>query len=267
MSDLAYLYGFVPADASPPAGLSGIDRRPVMLLDAGAVKVVISHVPSHAYAAEQVEARLQDLAWVAEQGIAHETVVAWFVDHSDILPVSLFTLFSSDDALRKDVAPRASQLAAELGRLKNKREWDVKISFDELEAERHAAELSPRVAALEAEAAEAAPGRRYLLDRKRSDLVKTETRHGAQNMAGEVIAATRGFADEVLTLPIPNTPDELPVILHAALLVDRDAEVDLVTLLERQSTRLRGRGLTLAFSGPWAPYRFTGAHERASAGA
>lgn len=265
MSDLTYLYGFVPTDASPPSNLTGIGDRPVSLVDVGGVFAAVSHVPADVYAAERVEPRLQDLGWVAEQGVAHETVVAWFVDHFQILPVSLFTLYSGDVALRAAVLPRAAQLAIELDRLNNKREWDVKISFNERKAEQHAASLSPRIAELEREAAQAAPGKRYLIAKQRADLLKTETRAAAHALAQEALAATATFTHEVLTLPIPRT-DEMPVILHAALLVDRAAEVELVAMLEHQSRRLESKGLALAFSGPWAPYRFTGENERASAG-
>jgi hypothetical protein len=264
VSDLTYLYGFVPTDASPP-NLMGIGGRPVSLVDVGGVFAAISHVPADIYAAERVEPRLQDLGWVAEQGVAHETVVAWFVDHSEILPVSLFTLYSGDAALRAAVSPRAAQLAAELDRLNNKREWDLKISFDEREAERYAASLSPRIAELEREAAQATPGKRYLIEKQRADLLKTETRTAAHTLAQTALDAAGPFTQEVLTLPIPRT-DELPVILHAALLVERSVEVELVAMLEQQTRRLASKGLALAFSGPWAPYRFTGENERTAAG-
>jgi hypothetical protein len=141
----------------------------------------------------------------------------------------------------------------------------VKVTFDEREAEQHAASLSPRIAELEREAAQASPGKRYLLAKQRADLLKTETRAAAHALAQEALAAAGPFTQEVLTLPIPRT-DDLPVILHAALLVERAVEVELVTMLEQQARRLESRGLALAFSGPWAPYRFTGENERAAAG-
>jgi hypothetical protein len=55
----------------------------------------------------------------------------------------------------------------------------------------------------------------------------------------------------------------LPVILYAALLVERDSEVTLIAALEQQTARVKKLGMGVTFSGPWAPYRFTGEHERA----
>jgi len=264
VSDLVYLYGFVPADAPAPTRLTGVAARPVTLVPVGDVSAAVSYVPAATYAADNIEARLQDLSFVAEQGVSHETVVAWFVDHSEILPASLFTLYSGDDALRSATAAHSRHIADELERLKNKREWDVKFSIDEREAEKHAAALSPVIAELEKEAAASAPGKRYLLERKRTDLLKSETRNAALALAKDAFASLSSMALAHRVLPIPHTTDDLPVILHGALLVERVRETDLVVELEDMSARLNAKGVNLAFSGPWAAYRFTGADERAA---
>lgn len=266
MSDFVYLYGFVPADTSPPGHLTGINGSTVEIIVVGSIRAVVGHVPASIYDPAQVAARLEDLSWVAEQGGAHETVVAWFVDHAQILPAPLFTMYSSPAALTESVSARSAEVAAELARLRNKREWDVKVSLNEREAERHAAELSPRIAELEQEAERASAGKRYLLQKKRNDLLKSETRNAAHALARAAVDAAKLLASETRTLPIPRTTDDLPVILYAALLVDRTSEADLIAVLNEQAARLDAHGLGLSFSGPWAPYRFTGDHERESAG-
>lgn len=266
MSEFVYLYGFAPTDASPPSTLSGIGGRRVETVVLGPIAAVVSRVPAEIYDPERIEARLQDLAWVAEQGVAHESVVAWFVDHAQILPAPLFTMYSGDPALEHEAAARSNEIEAELRRLRNKREWDVKVSYNALEVEKHAAELSPRIAELDREAAAAQPGKRYLIEKKRRDLLKTEARSAAQALARAVLDLAAPIAFETRNLPLPRTAEDLPVILYAALLVERNREVELIELLERESARVKSLGLGVAFSGPWAPYRFTGEHERAVAG-
>ncbi|MGQ0814622.1 MAG: GvpL/GvpF family gas vesicle protein [Gemmatimonadota bacterium] len=266
MADFIYLYGFVPGDAVQPSNLAGVGGATVSLINVGPVKAVVNRVPAEIYDPARIDERLQDLSWVAQQGVAHETVVAWFVDNAEILPVSLFTMYSSDNALRAALAPRAPHLHAELLRLNNKREWDLKISFNEHEVERNAGALSPIIAELDREAAAATPGKRYLLEKKRADMLKVEVRHAAQSLAHETLDAARAIVAEARTLPIPQTAEDLPVILHAALLVDRAAEQEMMRLLETEVGRLGARGVTLRFSGPWAPYRFTGDDEPAASG-
>ncbi|HUP89006.1 MAG TPA: GvpL/GvpF family gas vesicle protein [Longimicrobiales bacterium] len=261
-SDFVYLYGFVPADASSPDNLTGLGGGNVSLLPVGNIKAVVSRASADEYNPARIESSLQDLAWVAQQGVAHESVVAWFVDHAEILPVPLFTMYSSETALRDSAGATSLDYEAELRRLHDKREWDVKISFDEREVQKHAGEISPRIAELEREAAAATPGKRYLLEKKRDDLLKTETRDAAQRIAREVIDDVAQKTVEHRSLPIPRTADDLPVVQYTALLVERSAEAELIELLEREAERLKGLGLGLTFSGPWAAYRFTRQHER-----
>jgi hypothetical protein len=264
-ADFTYLYGFTPREVTSPSNLAGIAGSAVRIVSVGPVSAVISDVPADVYDPANIDERLKDLAWVAQQGVAHETVVAWFVDNAQILPVSLFTMYSSVQALQDAVFPRSPELASELKRLSNKREWDIKISFDEKKLQQHAGKLSPRIALLDKAIAESTPGKRYLLEKKRADLLKDEVLGAAHVMANEALDYARSDAELTRILPIPRTTEILPVILHAALLIDRRVESKLAETLERERSRLERHGLTLQYSGPWAPYRFTGDDDRAVA--
>lgn len=263
MSDYLYLYGFVPADAPQPAEITGINEAAVELLAVGSgLQAVISHVPANVYATEVIDERLQDLQWVAEQGVAHERVVAWFVDRGQILPVSLLTMYSSPEALQTSVYEQEAELLDNMQRLRGLREWDLKVSFDERRLLENAARISERVAELDQEIAAAPAGKAYLLQKKRADVLKTEVRHAAHNRAVDVLNATRTLAVQTRNLPLPRAADSLPVVLHAALLVRIEHEKDLVAILEEQAGQLRTVGMDVSFSGPWAPYRFIGDHEQ-----
>jgi hypothetical protein len=262
VTDFVYLYGFVPADAPSPDQLLGVGERVVQLLATNGFSAAVSYVPADEYAPGRVEARLQDLPWVAEQGVAHERVVAWFVDHTQILPAPLFTMYSSPDALRQAAADRSAQLRDEMQRLRGMREWDLKVSFDEEMLQQHAGQISAEVAQLDQDIAAAPAGKGYLLQKKRADLLKTEVRKAAHRRAIEVLNVVHGMIAETRTLPLPRADEHLPVVLHAALLVRTDREKELVQQLERETQSLRALGMELSFSGPWAPYRFMGEHER-----
>ena len=264
MSDLVYLYGFVssPFEASTES-LAGIDGRPVELLDLGGVAAVVSRVDARLYGSERVEQKLQDLGWVAEQGVSHERVVAWFVDRAQILPASLFTLYSSVDALQKSAALQHETIAFELNRLNHQREWDLKVAYDASLLGRHAARYSDTLRQMDDEIASAAPGRRYLLERKRGELTKKEVSRIARDQAQQIVDSLRPFSTELRTLPIPQSAEDLPVIVHAALLVHRDREAAVVRLIEKARKEIDAVGFSISFSGPWAPYRFV-QHERSA---
>jgi hypothetical protein len=257
VTDVVYLYGFVPAGVdAPAAGVAGIADRPVELVDVADFQAAMSFVPAEAYRPDVIEQQLEDLRWVAEQGLAHERVVAWFVDRARIVPVPLLTLYTTPAALAAAAAPRAATIGAQLRRFEGLREWDLKVSYRARDLSAHAGELSEEVRALDAGIASAAPGRRFLLEKKRSDLVKERVGAIARERAGALLDELRGRARDAVVLPIPRADHELPVVLHAALLVEARAEAALTDEVARRAAQLDTLGLSVQFSGPWAPYRF-----------
>lgn len=257
VSDVVYLYGFVPAGApAPPAALVGLGGRPVELLPLGAVQAVVSSLPAGMYAGEQLTARLEDLAWVGEQGLAHERVVLWYVDEADIVPARLFTLYSSAAALEAALAADASAIASRLDALAGRREWNLKVAFDRARLAEHGAEVSEAVRTLDAELAAAPPGRRYLLERRRSELLKREVGAAARRLAEELLRGMAERAEAVRVLPLQAGEAGGNVVLTAALLVSREAEPAWRGAADELVDAHRALGMVVTLSGPWAPYRF-----------
>ena len=257
VSDLVYLYGFVPSDAPVPGDeLRGIDDSAVELIDLGPVRAVLSRLPAERYRADILEARLQDLAWVGTQGLAHERVVLWFVDHSEIVPARLFSLYAGAASLAGAIGPRAADIAATLGRFAGLREWNLKIAYNAEELGRHGADISDELRALDQEMATAAPGRRYLLAKRRGDILKREVARSARRLANDLLERLARHAQDSRTLPLASVDATGAVVLSAALLVRREEEAALQQHAEQQTTELARLGLLIDFSGPWAPYRF-----------
>lgn len=257
MSEVLYLYGFVSPDATlPEHGLAGLGDAPVELVPLDGVAAVVSRLPAADYATERLDERTRDLPWVAEQGLAHERVVAWFVDHAQILPVALFTLYSSRAALVEEGVRRAPELRAALARLVGKREWDLKVAYAPDRLAAHLGEVSAAVAELDRRIAEATPGTRFLLERKREKLVEAETARTARRLAGELLDSVAADADRNVLLPLGPAEGALPVVLNAALLVRLEAEARLGDRIRWRARALEELGVHVSFSGPWAPYRF-----------
>jgi hypothetical protein len=257
MNEVVYLYGFVPAHApAPSSAVAGVGDAAVRLLDLGEVQAVVSDLPAAIYAADVVESRLQDLGWVGEQGMAHERVVVWFADHSDILPARLFSLYSADDALRTAADARMGEVAAGLRSLSGRREWNLKVAWDAADLARHASEISPELSRMEDEIMTATPGKRYLLERRRSDLLKQELGRAARALANRLLDELAKHAVDTRVLPLTDSDDAGTVVLNAALLVTRDAEDGLRSRAAELYPHYTALGMIVSFSGPWAPYRF-----------
>jgi hypothetical protein len=261
LSEVVYLYGFVPASAEQPApGLTGIAGRPVELAATADFAAAFSRVPSSAYEPAAIEPRLEDLGWVAEQGLAHERVVAWFVDYAQIVPVPLFTLYTSVESMLASAQARSEEIRDQIRRFDGLREWDLKVSYRADEIVRHAGELSSEVRDLDTKIVESTPGRRFLLERMRTDLVRDTAGRLARARAFALLEQIRNRAQDAVVLPLPRADRELPVVLHAALLVGSGEEMGLAEEVARQAATLDAVGVSVQFSGPWAPYRFLDRH-------
>lgn len=257
VSTVLYLYGFVPSGATAPgAGLAGLEGAEVRVLDLGALAAVISHLDARDYSSGSIEAHLKDLGWLADRGAHHERVVTWFSDHSTIVPARFLTVFSSEQALRAEAHERQDEVTGRLRRFRDVREWDLKVSYDLDTLANHLGELSEKTAALDLEIEAAAPGRRYLLERRRDEVARSETGGVARRLARQLLDDLRSHAEDVTELELPSLRDDLPVVLNAALLVKTEAAGALERSAGEVIPELEARGLHVGLTGPWAPYRF-----------
>ncbi|HEX9106351.1 MAG TPA: GvpL/GvpF family gas vesicle protein [Longimicrobiales bacterium] len=262
MSSLVYLYGFVPSgSALPAAGLAGIADTVVELLPQDGFDAVVSRVASADFEPGALDEHTRDLAWVGAHGVAHEAVVAWFVDHGQILPVPVLTLFSAQEALAAYVTGRAGWISAMLRQFAGLREWDLKVTCTEAELAAHAGELSPDVADLDTRIAQASPGTRFLLERKRTELVHDEVRRLATRIGDGLAQQAADIAERVKRLPLARTDEATTVVLNAAVLVRSEREPELRSALSAAAAGLDSLGVTIQLSGPWAPYRFVAEEE------
>ena len=262
MPELVYLYGWIPRDAGAEIdAVRGIADSPVELLPCGDALAAISRVPADVYSTDHIEARLGDLQWLGEHGLAHERVVAALVDRTTVVPMRLFTLYSSDDALREECTQRGSWIRDTLARLDGLREWDLKVSYESERMLATIGESSTEVADIDRELAAASPGRKYLLQKRRDDVARAAVRSAVGVLGDEVLRALEPVTAGVKRVAPPSSadPTELPVILAAALLVARDREDALREKLVSESDRLAARGVSISCAGPWAAYRFVGA--------
>ncbi len=252
---VVYLYGFVPNEAQlPAAGLLGVGDVEAEILTGDGFGAVIGRVPGESYGEAALEARARDMEWVAEQGLRHEQVVAWFVDHAVILPSRLLTLFSSDGSLERRMAKDGPRIRAALDRFSGLREWNLKVGYEASRLADHLGEVSEEIARLDREIEGATPGRRYLLEKKRHDLARDQTRAVARDLAGDLLAAIEEHARD--SARVAPAEDGAPIVLNAALLLHREQEPNALRHLEREQARLARLGVTVEFTGPWAPYRF-----------
>jgi hypothetical protein len=261
MKPLCYVYGVVGSSVNTATAPRGIDGGAVSLIPDREVAALATSVSADDYAPDRVEALTAELEWVSERATAHDRVLTWASDIGAVIPFPMWTLFRDEKAVKAMLSKRMTELGETFNRIANGREFIVRVYvqpgavMDRLGA--HSAELL----GLEAEAAKASPGQKYLLQRKMEHLRKDSSRDATANVAGEIHDALRAASmDAVREQPVnAGAPREQGrAILNASFLVAPPRVVDFQRALTAMVNKYEPSGFKFDFTGPWPPYHFVG---------
>jgi hypothetical protein len=223
---------------------------PVRLLDVeGGLFVAVADAPLNRYGEAAINRGLTDLDWVSRAAVTHEAVVESFIKETAVLPMKLFTIFTSDERATAHVRTERRRIAAVARRVADHQEWGVRVVLDRARA----AAASPTKKA----SAPPRSGAAYLTRKKaqRDAVVELGTH------ARETVAALYDRLEARSRLAKRRAASELPVqggplLLDAAFLVPRARAASFQALASRESRSLARHGYGLTLSGPWPPYSF-----------
>ena len=129
-----YVYCLIAADRRPVVRrrftrLPGMGLVRLLDVDRG-LWLVVADAPLSRYGGESINRKLSDLDWVSRAAIAHEAVVESFINRRAVLPMKLFTIFTSDDRALEQVRGDRRRVDAMVKRVTNHVEWGVRIAID-----------------------------------------------------------------------------------------------------------------------------------------
>lgn len=257
MSEATYLYCLVRADREPslagvPPGLPGCS--PPRALDAGGgLWLVVAGAPLSGYGAEEIQSRLSDLSWVSDRALAHEAVVEHFTgvpEAAAVLPLKLFTLFSSGERALAHVRDNRERIGRSLGRVAGRIEWGVRVRLDDARArEVLAREMNGEM--------KPSAGTAFLLRKKLEQDAARELAARLRAEMDETFAElAEGAAESLRREPAASPEEGGRLLLDAAFLVPAGKAGDFEALVERCAARLAPRACEVTLTGPWPPYHF-----------
>jgi hypothetical protein len=256
---LTYVYCLVrsarrPALRKPPLPVPGGDS--IRFVDVGRrLWAVASDVPAADYSEEALGRGLQNLEWVGRRAMAHEAVVERFLSAPALLPMQLFTLFTSDERLNEYVQRERRRLERILSRIEKHLEWGVRLAFDE-KAARDAVERK-HSRTIKVRGSDYLARKRDLLDVSRVQLEQ------ARSEANRLFRALAQAATEARRRT--DTEQAAPgsrLLLDAAFLVPAGRSTAFKSALQKKARTLDDAGVAVSLTGPWPPYNFIGPRSR-----
>lgn len=209
--------------------------------------LVTSVVPLDIYGPATLEPRLRDLDWVARVAVAHEAVNEFFAHASGtvVVPMTLFTMFSSEEKARDDVRDRRTTIDRVMRRVAGCEEWGIRVT------------RRPAVAGND-ETSRPKTGAGFLQARKAARDAAAHARSAAADAADAAFERLKRFSKD--TRRRARGPEEgtNPPILEAAFLVRAAARAKFKSEARRQAPILAKAGADLALTGPWPAYNFVG---------
>jgi hypothetical protein len=258
---LCYVYGVVHSSLETSTAPNGIDAGSVSVIPDGDVAALATSVGADDYAPARVEALTADVDWVSERAMAHDRVLTWASDNGPVIPFPMWTLFRDAKAVKAMLKKRMNELQRTFERIADGREFIVRVYVQPGVLKDKLIDQSSELQSLEAEAAKASPGQKYLLERKIEGLRKDAGRDVATKAAAEIHDALRAESMETVREQPVNSGaprEQGRAILNASFLVAPAKVVEFQRALTRMVTKYEPSGFKFDFTGPWPPYHFVG---------
>ncbi|MDP9206069.1 MAG: GvpL/GvpF family gas vesicle protein [Gemmatimonadota bacterium] len=258
---LCYVYGVVGSSMETATASRGIDSGAVNLIPNGEVGALATSVSADDYSPDKVEALTADLDWVSQRAMAHDRVLTWASDAGAVIPFPMWTLFRDAKAVKAMLAKRMGELQETFARIANGREFIVRVYVQPGVLKDHLGQHSAELKALEADAARASPGQKYLLERKMENIRRDAGRDVATKVAGEIHDTLRAASMETAREQPVNSGaprEQGRAILNASFLVDPSKVVSFQQALTGMVNKYEPSGFKFDFTGPWPPYHFVG---------
>lgn len=244
-----YIYCLVertrrPAWTPVPRGLPGASAPALIDLATG-FWAVAADVPLDRYGPDRLERSLQDINWVADIALAHESVVEHFASRADttVVPMKLFTMFSSRDRAAADLRARHREIAPVLKRIRGCQEWGVRVVRRQMKP---SSIVSGRANS---------SGTAFLTAKKRA---RDEAREGllkAATAAERVFTTLSRLARASQRREAPENATTPPLV-EAAFLVPSAKRARFRAAVGKSASACRKAGVDLVLTGPWPAYNF-----------
>ncbi len=232
--------------------------------------LVVADVPLDIYGERAVERGLQDLDWIAACGVAHQAMVDACLRNDAVVPMKVFTIFTSAKRARHEMRRHGDRLRTVMHQVAGCVEWGVRVTraaqpardLERMTTQAWMQQATMKVARMSSttartSAAAAAGGRsgRAFLEAKVRQRNSLREAGAVLDQHVRALADTLGGVTRDVRYRDP-TRGTVPVLLDASYLVPRQAERRFRAQVRIKSQPLLARGCRVTVTGPWPAYSF-----------
>src|SRR5439155_4486076 len=171
----------------------------------------VSRVPAAVFEEAELNALLSDLQRLAPLAVRHEqTIRALLPAAPALIPMAFGAVYRSPERVRSLLRAEAQTFRRLLSELRHKEEWGLKVFQDTARVREVAEGESAELRRLDRQAAEAGPGRAFLLGKRRDQLVAKESERLVDRALRTILerlaaASAAVYRDEI---PLEQPADE-----------------------------------------------------------
>lgn len=232
----------------------------VFLLPYRDVACLARRVPEAEFGEGILSERLKDLEWMNTQVLTHERILEEAMKTRTVIPLKWGALFRNPEAVQEVMASRYPTIQAQLGKLKGRTEWTVKVLVDSKQLNACMSATHPAIQRLKSEMEQQPSGTAYLLKERLKLLTKEVGQERIQEVIqvlyGELMrhAEASASADPVGE---PTPPNGLELAFQMVFLVRRENQPSFSEAILQAARRWKAQGFELYQVGPFPAYYFS----------
>lgn len=260
-NELIYGYCIINNDPLQKEDLLG---NAVFFLPVGEYFVGMKFVSPDEFSEENLRKNFGDFAWIEKNAREHIRVITEIMKGNSVIPFKFGTIFNTTDSLEKFIWEYSFSLSENFRRIQDKEEWSVKIYCDKKILIGQISELCEDIKILERQILESSPGKAFLLNRKKSELIEQNIER-LMKINGQACfeeyknISVASHINNLLPREVTERQDDM--ILNAAFFIDKKDVVDFLHLANLQEGKYRSSGFSFDVTGPWPPFSFVSIEE------
>jgi hypothetical protein len=240
-----YVYCLVQSAKPPslrgvPASVPGAGKPRLLAIDRG-IWAVVADAPLERFTGEQLQQDMQDVEALSRHAVAHAAVIEFFFRRAAVIPLKLFTLFSTDEKVLAHVRGQLATLTRLFAALRGFEEWGVRVIAGDAEAESARALSS---------------GHDYLQVKKRLNAHTAAPPRATIRTIDNALRSLGSLAAKTRKETLPAAGRGRPYAAAASFLVAARRREMWKKQAAKLAAALSGQGHRLEMSGPWPPYHF-----------